>query len=227
LCEEQPIALWRRPENHLVTSVDAEFTERQPLHHRVPKPVLVDECTLTAANTNPRQISLRRWSAGDHEKIAQRDLQRDAVIARVYNLPKNSDRHERSRAHEIAFHVLPELLGQIALELGPWHAVQRNWGEILQQYGPITLHRDRVDPGRISARDDDDAVAWLEVAGAEAACLIRAALLGNRTCGRKREEHPRNSANASGYENHRFSLSEARSLRALVHANIRRRMRPL
>lgn len=210
--------LWCRPEYDLVTSVDSEFTERQPLHHCIPYPVFVDECTLTTTNTNSSQISLRRWPARDHEQIAQRDLQRDAVITWVDNLPENSDGYERSCTHEVALHILTELLGQIALELCPRHAVQRNRWKILQEYCPIALHRDRIDPGRITPRHDDDAVAWLEVAVAEARAGVRAALLlGHRRGWPNRKEQPRNNANASGCENHRFSASEARSLRAHGH----------
>src|SRR5437762_10752103 len=81
----------------------------------------------------------------------------------MHHLAENANGYERGGAHKVALHVLPQLLPEITRQLGPKNPLQWNRRELLESDGPIALHRDRVNCGRITARNDDDAVARLKV----------------------------------------------------------------
>src|SRR6266516_4345542 len=93
----------------------------------------------------------------------------------MYDLAENTDGYERNRTHDVTLHVLPQLLAEIGWQLRPKHTVQRNRGELLESDRAVTLHSERVDSRGIIARDDDDPVAGLEVAVAEACSELRGA----------------------------------------------------
>ena len=84
------------------------------------------------------------------------------------DLPEHADRDESEGAYDVALHILSELQGEVALQLRPKDAVERNRWQLLKRDRAVALHGERISRRRIATGDDDDAVPRLEIARAEA-----------------------------------------------------------